>query len=74
MKDIKVFLEKKKKKKQYGLEWYKNLSEDEKPKLIEYRKKYKVRKNALWLKETIFIYKIWLFFRVGQVQETSFFW
>ena len=41
MKDIKIFLEKKKKKKQqYGRERYKNFSEDEKNKLVEYRKKY----------------------------------
>ena len=40
VKDIKIFLEKKKKKKQqYGREHYKNLSEDEKQKLVEYRKK-----------------------------------
>ena len=40
MKDIKIFLEKKKKKKrQYGYERYKNLSQDEKNKLVEYRKK-----------------------------------
>ena len=41
MKDIKIFLEKKKiKKQQYGRERYKNFSEDEKNKLVEYRKKY----------------------------------
>ena len=42
MKDIKIFLKKKKKKskkQQYSCERYKNLSEDEKQKLIEYRKK-----------------------------------
>ena len=40
VKDIKMFLKKKKKKKQqYGRERYKNLSEDEKQKLVEYRKK-----------------------------------
>ena len=51
VKDIKIFLKKKKKKKrQYGLECYKNLSDDEKQKLIEYRKKYyRMRKNALQL-------------------------
>ena len=39
MKDIKVFLQKKKKRKQqYGCERYKNLPEDEKQ-LVEYRKK-----------------------------------
>ena len=49
VKDIKVFLKKKKKKKrQYGRERYKNLQEDEKQKLVEYRKSYcKIRKNAL---------------------------
>ena len=31
--------EEKEKKWQYGHEWYKNLSEDEKQKLVEYRKK-----------------------------------
>ena len=48
LKDIKIFLKKKKKKKQqYGCERYKNLSEDEKQKLVEYRKKYyRMRKNA----------------------------
>ena len=39
MKDIKIFLKKKKKKKQqYGCECYKTLSEDEKNKLVVYRK------------------------------------
>ena len=39
MKYIKIFLKKKKKKKQqYGSERYKNLSEDEKNKLVEYKK------------------------------------
>ena len=49
-KDIKIFLKKKKGKKQeYGCERYKNLSEDEKQKLVEYRKKYyTMRKNALF--------------------------
>ena len=38
----------KEKKQQYGLERCKNLSEDEKQKLVEYRKKYNgMRKNAL---------------------------
>ena len=33
---------------QYGCERYKKLSEDEKQKLIEYRKKYhRMRKNAI---------------------------
>ena len=49
MKDIKIFLKKKKKKKrQYYCESYKNLSEDEKQKPVEYRKKYyRMTKNAL---------------------------
>ena len=47
LKDIKVFLKKKKKKQQYGRERHKNLPEDEK-KVVEYRKKdYKMRKIAL---------------------------
>ena len=37
--------EEKEKKQQYGREQYRNLAEDEKQKLIEYRKKYfKIRK------------------------------
>ena len=41
VKDIKVFPEKKKKKKpQYGRERYKNLLEDEKQKLVQDKKKY----------------------------------
>ena len=50
MKDIKVFLKEKEKKKkqQYGHERYKKLSEYEKQKLVEYRKKhYKMRENTL---------------------------
>ena len=50
MNDIKVFLKKKKKekKRQYGVERYKDLLLDEKQKLVEYRKKYhKMRKNTL---------------------------
>ena len=40
LKDIKVFLKKKNEKKwQYGRERYKNLPEDEKQKLAEYREK-----------------------------------
>ena len=48
MKDIKVFVRnKKKKKREYGHERYKNLAEDEKQKLTEYRKKYyKMKKNV----------------------------
>ena len=41
MKDIKVFLKKKKEKKsQYGHQQHKNLPEDEKQKFDEYRKIY----------------------------------
>ena len=48
VKDIKGFQKKKKEKKQqYGGERYKNLPEDEKQQLVEYRKKYKIRKNIL---------------------------
>ena len=36
----KVFPKKKSKKRHYGHERYNNLSEDEKQKLVEYRKKY----------------------------------
>ena len=39
VKDIKIFLRKKKKKRRYDRECYKNLTEDEKQKLAEYRKK-----------------------------------
>ena len=44
-------------KRQYGREHCKNLSEDEKQNLVEYRKKYyRMRKNAiLKLPETILI-------------------
>ena len=43
MKDIKIFLKKKKKKgEQYGCECYKNISEDEKNKLVEYIKCAKI--------------------------------
>ena len=38
VKDIKVFLKKKEKKQQYSCECYKNLSEDEEQRLVEYRK------------------------------------
>ena len=49
VKDIKIFLKKKKKKKrQYGCERYKSLSEEEKEKLVEYRKKfYRMRKIVI---------------------------
>ena len=51
---ISVFL-KKKKKRQYGRERYKNLSEDEKRKLIEYRKKYyKMKKIPYYSYEKLF--------------------
>ena len=47
-KDIKLFIRKKKKKKQqYGHERYKNLPKEEKRKLVEYSKKYyQMRKNG----------------------------
>ena len=45
---MKVFLKKRKKKQQRGWEQYKNLPEDEKQKLVEYKKRYyKMTKNAL---------------------------
>ena len=49
VKNIKIFLRRKKKKKwQHGHEHYQNLTEDERQKLVEYRKKnYRKRKNAL---------------------------
>ena len=49
IKDTKIFPKKKKEKKQqYGRERYKNLSKNEKQKLVEYRKKYhRMRKNSL---------------------------
>ena len=49
VKDIKIFLRKKKKKNQQcGRERYKNLPEDEKQKLVEYRKEYyRMRKKGL---------------------------
>ena len=39
MKDVKIFLKKKIKNQRYDHERYKNLAEDEKQKLVEYRKK-----------------------------------
>ena len=39
--------EEKEKKQQHGHEQYKNLPEDRKQKFVEYRKIYKMRKNAL---------------------------
>ena len=49
VKNIKIFLRKKKKKNpEYSHERYKNLSEDEEQKLVEYREKcYSMRKNTL---------------------------
>ena len=49
MKNIQnIFKEEKETKRQYGDESSRNLSEDEKGKLVEYRKKYyRMRKNAL---------------------------
>ena len=49
MKGTKVFLKKiKQKKQQYGRERYKSLPEEEKQKLVEYRKKYcRMRENTL---------------------------
>ena len=41
VKDVKIFLQEK--KPQYGCERYKNLSEDEKNKLVEYRKKNTIK-------------------------------
>ena len=37
--------EEKSNKWEYGHEWYKNLSENKKQKLVEYTKKYEMRKN-----------------------------
>ena len=43
-----IFRVEKEKKQQYGRERYKNVPEDEKQMLVEYKKKYcKMRKNAL---------------------------
>ena len=57
---IKIFLKKKNKKKSCGCERYKNLSEDEKQRVIEYRKKImrceKIRTKLL-NKLQIFSYK-----------------
>ena len=49
VRDIKIFLWKKKKKMQKCVcEHYKNLAEDVKQKLVQYRKKYyRMRKNAI---------------------------
>ena len=47
IKDVKIFLQKIKKKQQYGHECYKNLLEDEKQKLVEYEKYSRIRRNSL---------------------------
>ena len=47
MKDISLSKKENEKKQQYGRERYKNLPEYEKQKLVEYRKKYTMRKNTL---------------------------
>ena len=51
VKDIKAFIKKKKKKskQQYGRKRYRNVSEDKKQNLVEYRKEknYKMRKKYL---------------------------
>ena len=48
MKDIKIFRkEKKRKKRQYGRERCKNLSGDEKQKLVGYRKKKVIKREAV---------------------------
>ena len=41
-----LFKEEKEKKRKYDCELYKNLAKDEKQRLVEYRKKYKMRKNT----------------------------
>ena len=40
MKDLKIFVKKKKKKHQYVCNRYKNISEEEKQKLVDYRRKF----------------------------------
>ena len=45
MKDFKFFVKKKKKQQHYGRECYKNLSEHEKQKIVECRKKYYRMRN-----------------------------
>ena len=72
MKDIKIFLRKKKEKKQYdGRKSYKNLSEDEKQKLVDYREKYyRMRKNVLLqLKKGFLLRKCKKLFQSGFFQE-----
>ena len=49
--NIKFFIKKKQKQQQqqqYGREQYKNLPEDEKQKLVEYRKKHKMKKTPYY--------------------------
>ena len=56
VKDIKVFLKKKKKKSDNVREWYNNLPEDENKSLLSIKKHYEMIKNALLkLKETIIL-------------------
>ena len=45
VKGIKIFLKKKKKKVQYFPERYKNLPEDKKQRLVEYRRNYYITHN-----------------------------
>ena len=47
VKDIKVFLKKKKNKRKYDRERCRSLLKEEKQMLVEYRKKYEMRKVAL---------------------------
>ena len=55
------FKEEKLKKQQYGCESYKNLLEDDKQKLVEYRKKYyKMRKKKLY-----YTYKKHMFYEIN---------
>ena len=50
MNSIKIFLKKKKnKKRQYGRDRYRYLTEDEKQRLAEYRKNYSKMENKAWL-------------------------
>ena len=59
MKGIKVFLKKKKdKRQQYGCKNYKILPENQKQKLVEYRKKhYKMRKKAHYNYKELFSFR-----------------
>ena len=47
VKDIKIYLKKKKKKQQYGCKHYKNFSEDAENKLVEYGNKYYRMKQTI---------------------------